>query len=326
MRRAGLVIGLAIGLAGQGARAEQPRTTAAAIEVDRDATPAGRVGFGFDGGEAVDAWGASIALGWIERPIELGAGAFAAGSAATQPVRRRETVTLGGAIALGDSVVLDAAIRGSHQVGDRLRAAGEPAGLARTVLHDLRIGARIRVAGNRDRAALLRADLTLPSGNASQFAGDARWTAAWRLIGRLTVPRAIVLAGNVGIRLHGAEVQVGDQLVGDELFATAGAAVPVAALGLDAPIALTGELYGALGDHVGKLAAPSPLEARLGAIVQALPALAIGVHVGAGLVDEIGAPRLRAVLEIAWTPRVEHPATAAPAPAPDEPDDDADPP
>jgi hypothetical protein len=58
--------------------------------------------------------------------------------------------------------------------------------------------------------------------------------------------------------------------------------------------------------------------------VQALPALAIGVHVGAGLVDEIGAPQLRAVLEIAWTPRVERAAT--PAPAVDDPEDDADPP
>ncbi|MEO7731840.1 MAG: hypothetical protein ABIY55_12765 [Kofleriaceae bacterium] len=324
MRRAGLAIVLGLAAAGQGAHAEQPRTTPAAIEVDRDTTPAGRVGFGFDGGESVDAWGVSLALGWLERPIELGAGAFAAGSPQTQPVRRRETVTLGGALALGDSVVLDAAIRGSHQVGDRLRADGEPAGLARAVFHDVRFGARIRVAGNRDRAALLRADLTLPSGNGSQFAGDARWTAAWRLIGRLTVSRAIVVAGNVGIRLHGAEVQVGDHLVGDELFAAAGVAVPIAALGLDAPVALTGELAGALGDHVGKLAAPSPIEARLGAIIQALPALAIGVHVGAGLVDEIGAPRLRAVLELAWTPRVERAATAAPPP--DEPDDDTDPP
>src|SRR5688500_18520604 len=98
MKRAGVAIALGGVSAGQGAHAEQPRTTAAAIEVDRDATPAGRVGFGFDGGEPVDAWGASIAVAWIERPIELAAGAFGAGSAATQPVRRRQTLTLGGAL------------------------------------------------------------------------------------------------------------------------------------------------------------------------------------------------------------------------------------
>ncbi len=295
---------VAVVAAGRGAQAEQPRTKAAAIEVDRDATPAGRVGFGFDGGERVDAWGASLSVGWIERPIALAAGTFGAGSPASAPVRRRQTLTLGGAIAVGESVVVDAALRASHQVGDRLHAAGEPERLQRGVLHDVRIGARIRVAGDEDRAALLRGDLTLPSGNGSQFAGDARWTAAWRLIGRLTLGRAVVLAGNAGIRLHGAEVVVGDQLVGDELFGALGVAVPLGALGIEAPVTVTGELLGALGDQVGEASAPSPVEARLGAIVRPVPALAIGVHVGAGLVDEIGAPRLRAVLELAWTPRV----------------------
>jgi hypothetical protein len=81
----------------QPARADMPRDTP--IEVDRDATPAGRVGFGFDGGEPVDVWGASIALGWIKQPIHLGAGTFGVGSPVTQPVRRRETLSLGGATA-----------------------------------------------------------------------------------------------------------------------------------------------------------------------------------------------------------------------------------
>jgi len=322
MKRA-IALGVAgVVAAGQGAHAEQPRTTAAAIEVDRDATPAGRVGFGFDGGEPVDAWGVSLQAGWIERPIELDAGAFASDSPVTRPVRRRQTLAIGGALALGDSVVLDGALRGSHQVGDRLHAAGEPARLQRFVLHDLRLGARIRVAGTAARAAFLRGDLTLPSGNASQLAGDARWTAAWRLIGRVTVPRAIVVAGNVGIRLHGAEVQVGDQLIGDELFATAGVAAPLAALGLAAPITLTGELLGALGDHIGELSGPSPLEARVGAIVRPHAALAIGLRAGAGLVDDLGAPRLRVVLDLAWTPRVAGRRVPSPPPADEVEDDD----
>ena len=316
--KAALAVAVVCGAA-QGARAGTPRNTPAAIEVDRDAAPAGRVGFGFDGGEPIEAWGASLALGWIERPIALGAGAFGDGTPASRPVRRRETLTLGGALALGDSVVVDAAIRASHQVGDRLHAAGDPAGLTRTVFHDVRLGARIRVAGDRDRAALLRGDLTLPSGNDDELAGDARWTVAWRLIGRLTLDR-VVVAANVGIRLHGAEVQVADHLVGDELFAAAGAAVPLAALNVAAPVTVTGELLGALGDHVGKLSAPSPIEARLGAIVQLAPALALGAHVGAGLVDEIGAPRFRALLELAWTPPVERRAT----PPEPEPESDSD--
>lgn len=312
------------------ARADKPRDTPAAIEVDRDSAPAGRIGFGFDGGEPVDAWGVSIAAGWLERPIRLGAGAFGAGAPASQPVRRRQTLALGGALALGDSVVIDARLRASHQVGDRLAAAGTPGRLARYVFHDLRLGARIRVAGNADRAALLRAELTLPTGDAEQLAGDARWTAAWSLIGRATLAHDIAIAATAGIRLHGAEVIVGDRLVGDELFAAAGVSLPLPPVGplggFAEPVRLTAELLGTAGDHVGPRPGPDPLEARLGAIVRPLAALAIGAHVGAGLDDQIGAPRFRAVLELAWTPRVaQTPATPTPVDAPlDDPDDDPD--
>lgn len=306
------------------ARADMPRDTPTAIEVDRDAAPGGRVGLGFDSGEPVDAWGASLALGWLDRPIALPAGAFGSGSPASEPVRRRETLALGAALALGDRVVVDGVLRASHQVGDRLTAGGNPTRLARYVFHDLQLGGRIRLAGDRDRAALLRAELTLPTGDDAQFAGDAAWTLAWSLIGRMALPRDIAIAATAGIRLHGAEVAVGDQLVGDELFAAAGATVPLPALGLAADrVALTAELRGALGDRVGGSSGPSPAEARIGVRFQALPALTIAAHAGVGLDDQIGAPRLRALLEAAWTPRVPRSEPAAPPPAP-APDDDSD--
>ena len=225
-------LGAWLGASAAPAHADLPRDTPAAIEVDRDLAPGGRVGFGFDGGEPVDAWGASLALGWLDRPIALPAGALGGGSPASEPVRRRETLALGGALAVGDRVVVDGVLRASHQVGDRLTAAGDPARLARYALHDLRLGGRIRIVGDRDRAALLRAELTLPSGDDAQFAGDAAWTAAWSLIGRATLPRGIVVAATAGIRLHGAEVAVGDRVIGDALFAAAGGAVPLRALGL----------------------------------------------------------------------------------------------
>jgi hypothetical protein len=324
LRRAARVAALVWVVAGQArlAHADTPRDTPAAIEVDRDAAPAGRVGFGFDGGEPVDAWGASVALGWIDGPIRLPAGAFGGEAPASQPVRRRETLSLGGALALGESVVIDARLRGSHQVGDRLHAAGDPDRLARYVAHDVRFGLRIRVVGDDERAALLRGELTLPSGSAEQFAGDARWTAAWSLIGRARLPHDIVVAASAGIRLHGAEVAVGDRLIGDELFAAAGVAAPLQAWmpGLDR-VRLTGELSGALGDHVGLLSGPSPAEARIGALVQVLPELTVGAHAGVGLDDQIGAPRFRAVLELAWTPRV---ARRPEPPAPPDADDSDD--
>lgn len=308
------------------AHADMPRDTPTAIEVDRDAAPGGRVGFGFDGGEPVDAWGASLAVGWLDRPIALPAGAFGSSSPATQPVRRRETLSLGGALAVGDRVVVDAVLRGSHQLGDRLTAAGNPDGLARYVLHDLRFGARIQVVGDAARSAALRGELTLPSGDDGQFAGDAAWTAAWSLIGRAALPRGIVLAATAGIRLHGAEVAVGDRLIGNALFAAAGIAVPLPVLGLRGlDASLTGALLGSLGDHVGDLSGPSPLEARIGVIARPRRELAIGARVGVGLDDQIGAPHLRAAIEVAWTPRVERRAEpAAPPPETSEPGDDPD--
>jgi hypothetical protein len=346
-RVAAHVAGAVLACAAGPVLADRPRDTPTAIEVDRDSAPAGRLSLGFDDGEPVDAWGVSVAAGWIERPIELDADAFGGGSPRTQPVRRRETLALGGALALGERAVIDLALRGAHQVGDRLSAAGNPAPLARWVFQDLKIGGRIRIAGGPARAALVRAELTLPTGNDEQLAGDARWTAAWSLIGRAVVARGVAIAGTAGIRLHGAEVAVGDRLIGDALFGAVGVSVPLTALGLGAGspalagaagstggaafsgglaqrVAVTAALLGALGDHIGDLAGPSPVEARMGAIVHASPELTIGAHLGLGLRDEIGSPKLRALVEVAWTPRLARRVEPARPPPVEEPEDDDD--
>src|SRR5439155_26794996 len=127
-------------------------------------------------------------------------------------------------------------------------------------------------------------------------------------------------------------------LVGDALFAAVGASVPLTALGLGAAapagagasgsvagrVVLTGALLGALGDHVGDLTGPSPLEARVGAIAHATAELTIGAQLGLGLRDEIGSPRFRAMLELAWTPRVARRVEAARPPPVEEPDETED--
>ena len=65
------------------------------------------------------------------------------------------------------------------------------------------------------------------------------------------------------------------------------------------------EVAGALGDDVGIGKGPSPLEARAGMVVMPRPdlvGLTVGVRAATALVDEIGAPRLRATLELTYAP------------------------
>jgi hypothetical protein len=272
------------------ARADKPLERPEAIEVDRDDAPPGRTELGFDGGAPVEEFGITLATTWLERPITFGD---------VRPVRRRETLVLGGALALG-SIVIDARIAGAHQIGDRL---GDERDLDRWVATDLRAGVRLHVAGNERRAVFVRAEVGLPTGDDGDFAGDTSWMLAWRLIGRVTLPADIVLAASVGIRLRGQEVIIGDRLVGDEGVVGVGAVVPLPALAplwCEQGMKVTAELVGVLGNDVGMGKGPSPFEGRLGVVARPTAELTIGVRAGAGLNDEIGAPRFRASVELTY--------------------------
>lgn len=275
--------------------ADTPRETPAAIEIDRSEAPPGRSELGFDGGAPLEAWAATIAAGWLEQPITLDD---------TEPVRRRQTISAGGAIVVGTSMVFDARLGFSHQIGDRLRAFDDSTKLARYALGDLRLGGRVRVTGDAGRAVFVRADLTLPTGNDEHFAGEAGWSVAWRLIGRVTFGPDITLAATAGIRLRGIEVLIGDRVVGSELLGAAGIVVPLPPIHplwcVPEQVKLTGEVTAILGDDVGGERGPSPVEARIGVVTQPLPWLQIGVRAGTGLADQLGAPRLRAVLELTY--------------------------
>jgi hypothetical protein len=310
-------VGGRFGPAGPGIRpalADAPRQRPTSIEVDRDAAPPGRTELGFDGGAPVPGWGATVGVGWLERPLT-----FTTADGETLPVRRRETLALGGALALGEAVVFDARFAVAHQVGDRLRPA-EPRALDRFAVTDLRLGARLRVTGGARRAMFVRGELTLPTGDDGDFAGEARWTLAWQLAGRLVLPRGITVAGAAGIRLRGAEVVIADRLAGDELSGALGVAVPlppVRPLWCDAEqVKLTAEAVAVLGDDVGVGRGPSPAEARLGLVTRPRPGVSLGVRLARGLTDEIGAPRARLTLELTLhgvAPAAGAPAAALPA-------------
>lgn len=277
-----------------------------AIEVDRDDAPPGRIELGFDGGGPAGAWGGSLRVGYLARPIRL-----VAGARASDPVDHRETLVVGGAYAVSDGAVLDGRLPLGHQLGARFAGFGDDAPLERFVHGDLALGLRLRLLAGARFAAFVRGELTLPTGDRADFAGEASWTAAWRLIGRATLPHDVVVAATVGIRLRGAEVMIGDRLVGDELAGAVGVVVPLPPVArlwcVPEQVKLTVELTGVAGDNVAHRRGASPVEARIGVVTRPRPSWSVGVRVGAGLDDQIGAPRWRGVVELAWQ------APAAPA-------------
>ena len=313
---AALVAVAVAGLAGA-ARADTPVMRPEAIELDREAPPPGRAEFGFDGGGPVGAWAAEVDLGYLDEPLALRAGPLV-----RYPVRHRETVALGGAVTVLDSLVLDARLPLAHQVGDSLIALGDQTRAARWVLGDLALGARLRVARSGPVQLFARLAATVPTGDDHAFAGEARWTGSTLLIGRAVLPAGVVVAATGGILVRGAEVQVADRTVGDALAGALGVAVPLPPVAglwcVPDQLRVTGELAGELGDDVAHRLGAAPLEARFGVIGRPRPELAIAVRAGFGLDDQIGAPRFRATLELAW----QAPAPPPPPPRASDGDDD----
>jgi hypothetical protein len=291
---------LAVLLAAATARADTPVDRPEAFQVDRDAPPPGQAELSFDGGAPVAPWAASIQLGYLDRPFELHDS-----QRQIYPVEHRETVALGAAVSFGPSTVVDARIPLAHQVGDRMRGLGDERPLDRWVPGDLALGLRVRVAARGRTSVFVRGGATFGTGDDHDYAGEARYTAAWALIGRFTLPGRVVIAATGGVRFRGAEVAVADRLLGDELFGGIGATVQLPAIhGLycDAnEVRATAELVGALGNDVGDRRGASPLEARIGLVSRIRPWLAVAGRVGRGLDDQIGAPRFRGLLEIVYS-------------------------
>jgi len=140
--------------------------------------------------------------------------------------------------------------------------------------------------------------------------------------------RDIAIAGTAGIRLHGARWR-------SVIAWSATRCLPRRARrcrclrwdrGAAEHVAITGELLGALGDHVGDLAGPSPIEARVGAIAQLSPALAIGAHAGLGLGDQTrrAAVSRAARGRVGAARRPSRSARHAATPPSDDADDDPD--
>lgn len=295
-----LAVSLALVAATAGvAYGDTPVDRPQAFEVDREQPPPGRAELGFDSGAPVRGWAASVQLGYLDRPFRLHTTQIK-----TFPVERRQTVALGGAIALGTRLVLDARLPLAHQSGDRMQGLGDERPLDPWVIGDLGIGARVRVTRGDENALFVRGHVTFGTGDDHDHAGEAGYTLAWMVIGRVTLPHGVVLAATGGVRIRKAEVIVADRLLGDELVGGVGATYALPAwrrLWCDANrVRVTAEVVGVLGNHVDGMLGPSPAEARVGMISEIRPWLAVAGRVGKGIDDHIGAPRLRGMLELVY--------------------------
>ncbi len=290
---------VALVLAGSPAFADAPRDAPTEIEIDRADAPVGRTEFGFDGGAPITGWGATIAGSWLESPISFGL----ADGTTIEPMRRRQTAIVGAALAVGDAAVVEARWSLARQLGDRLRGTGDERRLDRYVPGDLRIGARLRVLAKPRLSLFVRGDLGLPTGDQLEFAGDPGVSVAWRLIARATLPHGIVIAATAGLRLRGQEVLIGDRSIGNESLGALGLGIPVPAvrpLWCTDQVMLTAEASAIVGDDVGVVRGPSPIELRAGVITRPRPAWTIGLRVARGITDEIGSPALRATVELTY--------------------------
>ena len=284
------------------AHADTPVARPEAIEVDRDTTPPGQGELGFDGGAPIGNWALGVTLTELDHPIR-----FHTVDIKTFPVAHRETTALGGALALGDDVIVDAKLPLSHQVGQRLIYLGDDRPLDRWVPGDIGIGARFHAVTRGALAVFVRADLTLPGGDDHDFAGEASWTAAVMGIARATLPNDIVIAVTGGTRLRGKEVVVENQIVGDELFWGAGITVgipPFCSLWCKADqLKVSAEVVGVVGDNVNHVRGPSPIEGRIGLVGRIRPPYAIAVRAGTHFDDDIGAPEFRATIDLVYQSR-----------------------
>jgi hypothetical protein len=301
------------------AHADAPVMRPEAIEVDRDTTPPGQAEFSFDGGAPIGVWAAGVTLGFLARPVE-----FHTLQLNTYPVDHRETATLGGAFAIGDRLVIDARLPLDRQVGARLQGLGDAKGLQRFAVGDLGVGVRLHVADSGPVGVFLRGDVWLPTGDDFDFAGDAGWSASWLGIARVRLPYAFVIAGTGGFHLRSREVQVGNELVGDELVWGLGATIGIPPLWSwwckPEQLRAALEFDGVVGDRVTASHGPSPAEIKLGFIGRVRPSYAISVRVGTRLNDQLGAPDVRATIDVVY----QEPASAKPAATPAPSDDDSD--
>jgi hypothetical protein len=299
----GAVVGLALAAmaAPARARADTPTNQPGATEADRWAATATGWWAGLDDARVVGlgalAVGATASV--IARPVEL-----AVDGIDVVPVDHRATLTLAAAYGVTETIELQVAMPFVLQAGDRRMALGDVRELRGATLGDARLGAKVQLLAGARITAALAASLSLPTGNEVHYAGEASWIADWR---GLAMARfgAVAVGVGAGVRLRGEEVALSPTAVsGNEVVGAIAVSVrlpPVAGAWCDwTELRAIAELDGVLGDTVGGERSPSPIEARLGVRGRLWRGWTVAAIGGAGVVDEVGAPAWRGVVEVSW--------------------------
>jgi hypothetical protein len=299
------VVVLAVLLWAAPAAAQVPVGDRPAFSVERFTPPPGHASFGTV--EEPDVlprwqWSASLWSSFMSRPIVFRD--ILTGEEATVPVRWRLGFDASGAIGLGKRFQVGVAVPWAVQDGDRLQGTGiDAAPLDRFVLGDMRVHARVRIAGapgDRGLGSALAGTWHLPTGDDDDFAGELNTMYEWKLAVGWRGARWAA-AGNLGLRVRNKEVVLLSPARphGNELLTGAAATVAlpgVPRLGVPRSWAI-GEVVWAIGDAPTGTRGPSPGELRAGLRAVGGGGWSLTALFGVGLTPgDVGSPSWRAVL------------------------------
>ena len=310
MRRRASAVASAVWALIPAAASADPVDAPAAVDVDRWTATATGWWAGIDDARAIGLGHLAVGIttSYTRDPIVL-SGTGAAGLGA--PVSDRTTLGIAAAYGVTDTVELRVVLPLVIQSGDRLTRAGDPRPLQQVVTADIQAGGKINLVSRRGLDVALAAGVVLPTGNEAHFAGDEGWLADVRGLAGYTRGR-LGLGAMAGVRIRATEVALSpQQIVGNELLgalAVSYALPAIPRLTCDwTQLRAIVELDGVLGDDVGDKRGPSPLELRAGGRGRIWQGWTIGVTLGRGLTDEVGAPSFRFAVDVSWRdePRTE---------------------
>jgi outer membrane protein OmpA-like peptidoglycan-associated protein len=220
-----------------------------------------------------------------------------------------------GSVALYERVLIGAALPFSvYAEGDEVNLPGASGQPDSPALGDLRLVFALALVPRREHGFgfTLAIPVTAPTGSTADHVGEDGVVYAPRL-GVEGAVGAALLAANVGYRGRPSQ-RVLDAVIDDELIFGASVAV-------EGPRGLVGEVAFDGGTGTAQPfegAGRTRLEALGRARIDALPALSVGLGGGLGLLEGVGTPAWRALVEVAWVydPASEQPLNSGPGVVP----------